>query len=205
MPLDAFAATLASEAPAPGGGSASAAVGAIGAALLEMVCALTLGKEKYREAEGALRPASEELRGLRAALLASVDLDSAAYEGVSRALGLPKGTDAEKEARRAAMQSALKAATDVPLDVARACSRGLALAPVVAARGNPNAVTDAGCGARFLHAGLSGALYNVAINLASIKDADFVASRSAEAEDLRRSGEGSLAAALAAVDSALSK
>jgi len=205
MPLDALAAVLASEAPAPGGGSASAAVGALGAALLEMVCALTLGKEKYREAEGVLRPAFEELHGLRAVLLAGVDRDSAAYEGVSRAMSMPKGTDAEKEARKVAVQSALRSATDVPLDVARACARALAHAPAVAANGNPNAVTDAGCGARFLHAALNGALYNVAINLASIKDADFVASRSAEAEDLRRAGEGSLAAALSAVDAALSR
>ncbi len=205
MPLDAFTSELASEAPAPGGGSASAAVGAVGAALLEMVCALTVGKERYREAEGALRAASLELRGLRAALLACVDSDSAAYDGVSRALGMPKGTEAEKEARTAAMQAALKAATDVPLDVARACSRALSLAPMVASKGNPNAVTDAGCGARFLHAALNGALYNVAINLAAIKDADFVASRAAVAGDLRRAGEASLAAALAGVDAALAR
>jgi len=203
LPLEGFVSELASDSPTPGGGSASAAVGAIGAALLEMVCNLTVGKEKFKEAEGVLRARSADLGRARAALLGLVDRDSEAYSSVSRALALPKGTDAEKEVRRLALQAALRTATEVPLEVARECGRALDMAEVVAGRGNPNAVTDAACGARFLHAAMMGALYNVEINLGSIKDASYVQAKAAEAAALRGRAEQGLAAALRQVDAKL--
>jgi formiminotetrahydrofolate cyclodeaminase len=122
---------------------------------------------------------------------------------VSRALGFPKGSDAEKEIRRLALQSALRTATEVPLEVARACGRALDMAEGVAQKGNPNAVSDAACGARFLHAALMGALYNVEINLKSMKDASYVQMRSDEARALRERAEAALAAALQQVDAKL--
>jgi len=203
LPVEGFVSELASDSPAPGGGSASAAVGAIGAALLEMVCNLTVGRERYRDVEGELRARSGELERVRASLLDLVDRDSEAYASVSRALGLPKGSDAEKEVRRLALQSALRAATEVPLEVARACAGALDMAEGVARKGNPNAVTDAACGARFLHAALWGALYNVEVNLKSIKDPSYVHAKADELSALREHAELGLAAALRQVDEKL--
>ena len=203
LPVEGFVSELASDSPAPGGGSASAAVGAMGAALLEMVCNLTVGKEKYREVEAELRARGGDLGRVRASLLDLVDRDSEAYTTVSRALGLPKASDPEKEARRLALQAALRTATEVPLEVARACGRALDMAEGVAQKGNPNAVSDAACGARFLHAALMGALYNVEINLTSIKDASYVRMRSDEARSLRERAEAALASALQQVDAKL--
>lgn len=203
LPVEGFVSELASDSPAPGGGSASAAVGAIGAALLEMVCNLTVGKERYRAVEEELRARSGDLERLRVSLLGLADRDSEAYASVSRALGFPKGSDAEKEIRRLALQSALRTATEVPLEVARACGRALDMAEGVAQKGNPNAVSDAACGARFLHAALMGALYNVEINLKSMKDASYVQMRSDEARALRERAEAALAAALQQVDAKL--
>jgi len=203
LPVEGFVSELASDSPSPGGGSASAAVGAIGAALLEMVCNLTVGKEKYRAVEEELRARSGDLERERVSLLGLVDRDAEAYASVSRALVLPKGSDAEKEVRRLALQAALRTATEVPLEVARACGRALDMAEGVAQKGNPNAVSDAACGARFLHAALMGALYNVEINLTSIKDASYVRMRSDEARSLRERAEAALASALQQVDAKL--
>jgi formiminotetrahydrofolate cyclodeaminase len=203
LPVEGFVSELASDSPAPGGGSASAAVGAIGAALLEMVCNLTVGKEKYKAVEGELRARAGDLGRVRISLLGLTDRDSEAYASVSRALGLPKGSDPEKEVRRLALQAALRTATEVPLEVARACGGALDMAEGVAMRGNPNAVTDAACGARFLHAALMGALYNVEVNLKSIKDASYVSAKAAEVDALRGRAEVALAAALRQVDAKL--
>ncbi len=206
--LASFLGELASESPAPGGGSASAAVGATGAALLEMVCNLTVagggGTAPPVAAGGAvLSSHTAELRRLREGLLGLSARDAEAYRAVAAAMGMPRSTDAEKQARRAAVQAALRGATEVPLEVARACGRALALAAEVASNGNPNAISDAACGARFLHAGLQGALHNVAINLASIKDAEYAGRARGEAEQLGRSADAALSAALAVVDAAL--
>jgi formiminotetrahydrofolate cyclodeaminase len=167
------------------------------------LCNLTVGKERYRAVEEELRARSGDLERLRVSLLGLADRDSEAYASVSRALGFPKGSDAEKEIRRLALQSALRTATEVPLEVARACGRALDMAEGVAQKGNPNAVSDAACGARFLHAALMGALYNVEINLKSMKDASYVQMRSDEARALRERAEAALAAALQQVDAKL--
>jgi formiminotetrahydrofolate cyclodeaminase len=198
-----FSEALASEQPAPGGGSASAAVGAMGASLLVMTCNLTIGREKYAEVEGELLEIRDELEPIRVWLLASVDRDSEAYDAVSAAFRMPKGAPEEKAARRDAIQVALRKASEVPMDVARRCVRGLELATVVARSGNPNALSDAGCGAQFLASGLHGALYNVRINLGSIKDEAFVAEMTAEAHRLEDRARTALSEVTSIVDGGL--
>ena len=184
--------SLASEEPAPGGGSASAAVAALGASLMVMTCNLTIGREKFRDVEGDLLEVREELESLRVWLLAAVDRDSAAYDDVSTAFRMPKGAPEERAARGEAIQTAMRAAAEVPMDVARRCARALDLGVIVARLGNPNALSDTGCGARFLEAGMRGALYNVGINLASIKDTEYVQSLSVDARAVLDNALGSL-------------
>ncbi len=201
--LEEFASRLASEEPAPGGGSASAAVAALGAGLLVMTCNLTVGKERYAEVEGQLREVLDELEPLRVWFLASIDRDAEAYDRVVLALGMPKGSPEEKASRREAIQSAMRGAAEVPMDVARRCARGLELAALVAELGNPNTISDTGCGARFLDAGLRGALYNVRINLGSIKDASLVAEMAAEVGLLEERAATALSRVESIVDSKL--
>jgi formiminotetrahydrofolate cyclodeaminase len=185
LPLNEFTIELASENPTPGGGSASAAVAAIGAGLLIMTCNVTIGKEKFKEVEVDMIEARDELEALRVWFLVSTDRDSGAYDGVVSAFRMPKGDPEEKAARQNAIQAATKVATEVPLDVARRCGRALDIAVMVADDGNPNAISDTGCGARFLMASLNGALYNVGINLGSIKDPEYVKAMSAEFVNVR--------------------
>jgi len=203
LPVDEFSARLSSEEPAPGGGSASAAVAALGAGLLIMTCNFTIGKEKFADVEEDMRELRDELEPIRVWLLASIDRDSQAYDSVVEAFKLPKATDEERTARREAIQAAMVGAAEVPLDVARRCLRALDLASTVVELGNPNTLSDAGCGARFVEAGLRGALYNVRINLGSIRDEDYVARTSAEVERLSAKADAALARVLEIVESGL--
>lgn len=203
LPIDEFSARLSSEEPAPGGGSASAAVAALGTGLLIMTCNFTIGKDKFAEVEEDMRELREELEPIRVWLLATIDRDSEAYDAVVEAFKLPKGTDGEKTARREAIQAAMVGAAEVPLDVARRCMRALDLASTVVELGNPSTLSDAGCGARFVEAGLRGALYNVRINLGSIKDEDYVARTSAEVERISAKADAALARVLELVESGL--
>lgn len=180
--LRAFSDDLASERPVPGGGSASAYAGALGAALAAMVARIA-----SKKAPGAHDDFIAEVDGLRAALLRLVDDDSAAYARVSEAMKLPKATDEEKRERTERMQAALLAAARVPLEIARtsrrlleACERGGELAPAAAA-------SDIGVGALMAETALRGAALNVMINLASLKDAAQVKALS---EDLDRALDG---------------
>jgi formiminotetrahydrofolate cyclodeaminase len=198
-----FAASLASNEPAPGGGSASAAVAAFGTGLLVMTCNFTIGKERYADVEEDMRELRDELETIRVWLLASIDRDTQAYSAVTDAFKMPKGTPEEKSARREAIQASMKGAADVPMDVARRCLRALDLASDVVEMGNPNTLSDAGCGARFVDAGLRGALYNVRINLGSIKDGEYVAAAQAEVDRLYSTADGHLSKVLGMVDSGL--
>lgn len=168
-----FLAELSSGAPTPGGGSAAALSGALGAALVCMVCNLTIGREKYREAEPEMRDALAKAEALRDALLRQIDADIQAYGELSAAMKLPRATDAEKAARTAAVQRALVAATNAPLEIARLCREVMALCRTTADKGNVNAVSDAGVGVLAAEAGLRSAALNVQINLGSIKDPAF--------------------------------
>lgn len=180
--LDAFA----SNEPAPGGGSASAAAGAMGASLLLMVAGMEKTRTGAPEEAADLAEAAARLRPLRDRLTALVDGDTDAYKAVVAAFRLPKGTDAEKAARKEAIQAGTKGATEVPLDTMRACRDALRHAVIVARNGNPNAASDVGVALELLTAGLRGAALNVNINLGSLADQTFVERVRWEREDLER-------------------
>lgn len=168
---------LASKAPTPGGGSAAAIMGAMGAALLGMVCNLTVGKKNYEAVEADMRTALEQAERLRMRLTDMIRADVDAFDQVMAAYGLPKETDVEKQARSQAIQSALKAATEVPLECALACAEVVSLSRTVAAQGNKNVISDAGVAVVAAYAGLKSAALNVYGNVSSIKDEAFVSER----------------------------
>jgi formiminotetrahydrofolate cyclodeaminase len=183
--LGAFLDDLASERPTPGGGGAAAISGAMGAALVSMVCNLTIGKPKYAEVEADLKQVLETSEKLRAELTKAVGDDVKAFDAVMGAYGLPKGeTDEEKAARIAKIQAALKEATDVPLECARLCAEVVKLSAVTADKGNVNVVSDAGVAVQSAYAGLMSAALNVRVNAKSIKDRDFADGRLQELETL---------------------
>ncbi len=192
LTLGDFTGSLASAEPAPGGGSASAAAGAAGAALLGMVVRLTLGKEKYRDAWEELEAIGREADEASRRLLELVDEDTRAYDGIVEARKLPKGTDAEKAARKAAIDRATLVATTTPMQTASFAARLLAKAPAVLERGNPNCASDALVGGLLLAAAVDGALANVRINLPGVSDA-------ALAEGFRADAAGAAASAAEAV------
>jgi formiminotetrahydrofolate cyclodeaminase len=156
--------------PTPGGGSASALAGAVGSALLAMVAALPKPRADSDDDIGRLRTAGSTCTELCERLRVLVDKDAEAYDLVVNAYRLPKGTDEEKAERSKRIQEALRAATDTPLDVMRACAAGIAQAGVVERFGNQNASSDVRVARELLTAGLRGAKYNVEINLGSVKD-----------------------------------
>ena len=177
MKLDEFCAALASKEPAPGGGSASANMAAMGAGLLAMVANLTLGKKKYAEHQELMQEIITEADSLRQRLTDAIDRDTEAYNGVSAVFAMPKETDDEKTARAAAMQTALKAATEVPYEVMELCQAAIMLAARAVGKANTNAASDLGVAAHSLLAGAHGAWMNVLINLGGIKDEVFVAAK----------------------------
>jgi len=166
--------------PAPGGGSVSACVGALGAALTSMVCNLTIGKEQFAAVEGRMREVLAASAAARARLQRLLQDDTSAYGGVLAAYRLPKDTDEQRAARHQAVQDGLVVAADVPLQICRVAVEVCRLAKVAADLGNANAVTDAGIGALLGEAAAVGAALNVRINLGSIDDADYVRRTSAE-------------------------
>jgi methenyltetrahydrofolate cyclohydrolase len=170
--------------PTPGGGSASALAGAIGASLLTMVAGLAKPRTSSDEELAQLHNAGAKCAGIAARLETLVDADTDAYDLVVDAYRLPKATDGEKTARTERIQAALKAATDVPLEVMRQCAAALAESSAIARLGNQNAVSDVNVGIAMLRAGLSGARENVETNVGSIKDADYIARVRAESSRL---------------------
>src|SRR6267378_1247932 len=139
MTLEQFAEALAAPTPTPGGGSASAQAGALAAALIQMTCDLTIGREAYRAHDEAVRAIRARSEGLRRDLLALVDRDAEAYDEVVRALRLPKGTDAQKRSRAEALERANLFAIEAPLAIADACAVLMGVASELAAKGNVNA------------------------------------------------------------------
>ena len=170
MTLEQFAEALAAPTPTPGGGSASAQAGAMAASLVQMMCGLTAGREKYRAHDEAVRAIRAKAEGLRKDLLALVDRDAQAYDEVVRALRLPKGTDAEKRARSEALERATLFAIEAPLAVADACAALMGMACELSDKGNVNAVSDVGVAALLAYAGLRGAVMNVRVNLKGVTD-----------------------------------
>ena len=178
--LNAFA----SDAPTPGGGSAAALAGAMGAALAEMVASLTLSKEKYAASHEAVRPIAGLARRTRQELQRLALEDSEAYDAVVAARRLPKDTPDQEKVRTRKMSEANRLAAEVPMRTARSAVRLLAAMPDLAKKGNPNAASDAGAAALLLEAAAHAALLNVAINLGGIDDAAFAADLKAESQRL---------------------
>jgi len=173
-----------SPAPTPGGGSAAALAGAVGASLLAMVAGLPKPRAATEEDVQRLRAAGERCAALAAELESLVDKDSDAYDLVMGAYKRPKGSDEEKAARSAAIQAAMRDAIAAPLSVMRNSAAAAEQGVVVAALGNPSASSDVRVGFELLGAGLRGARLNVEINLDSVKDAEYVAGIRVEVERL---------------------
>ena len=174
----------ASKKPAPGGGSVSACVGALGAALVAMVCNLTQGREKFADVETEIVALVGQADADRTRLEQLLQDDTTAYNGVIDAYKMPKDTDEEKAARKAAVQAGLIIAADVPLEICRVAVDVCRLSKVAAELGNPQAVTDAGIGAILGEAAVVGAALNVRINLGSIEDCDYTGAAAAEIDTI---------------------
>jgi len=183
-PVTIFLDELSSSAPAPGGGSAAALSGALGAALVSMVCNLTLGKKKYADVQEDIEALLEKSEALRKELTDLLEEDVKAYTAYSKAAKMPRQTEEQKAERATARQEALKGATDVPLRIAEAAVKVMYLCRPAAEKGNVWAVSDAGVAVLLAEAALRSAALNVLINLGSLKDAEFVAARRAKLDSL---------------------
>jgi formiminotetrahydrofolate cyclodeaminase len=183
-PLDELLTAFSDPTPTPGGGSASALAAALGLSLVAMVAQMGRTRSGSDEDRVVLDQAKTALLPLRDHVSGLVEGDAQAYDAVVAAYRLPKSTDDEKAARRVAVQSALRGAAEVPLDVMRACQAGLTAAIDVARHGNPFASSDVGVGLELLGASLRGAALNVRANLGSIEEQGWVEGVRSEVERL---------------------
>ena len=183
--LDAFA----SSQPVPGGGSAAALAGAVGASLLIMVAGLPKTRHGTDEERTALTAAAARLRPLREELAALIERDSEAYTSVMNAYRLPKSSDVEQAARHRAIDEAMRAATEAPMATIRACERAMREAEVIATSGAASASSDVAVGIELLKTAARGAGLNVDTNLAAVKDAEYVKRISQEQRDLEQAIE----------------
>jgi methenyltetrahydrofolate cyclohydrolase len=188
--IDKFLDELASQNATPGGGSAAAIIGAMGAALVAMVCHLTIGKKRYAEVEDEMRALLARAEALRHKLTSMIEDDVKAFDAVMGAYGLPKETDAEKASRSAAIQEALKLATDVPLRCCHAAREVIDLAAVASAKGNLGVISDAGVAVLAAYAALRSAALNVYTNVKLISDKAFADAKLKELEMLLSGAEG---------------
>jgi len=164
---------LASNEPTPGGGSGAAVAGVLAAASAAMAANFTVGKKKFADVQADIERILEVLNTQQQKLLELADADAEAYSKVGAAYGMPRDTDAEKEARQQAIQEALMAAAEVPMGVTEACAAVIAVLSELADKCNPNLISDVGVGAELGLAALRAAQLNVEVNLALIKDEDY--------------------------------
>jgi glutamate formiminotransferase/formiminotetrahydrofolate cyclodeaminase len=199
-----FLTAIASSDPVPGGGSVSAYAGALAAALTRMVAGLTIGRKKYVAVEPEMTVVAANAESLADRLSALVDRDAEAYASVSAAYKLPKDSDAAVKLRDEAITKSLLGAAEVPLETARLCAEAAELASTVAAKGNSNAITDAGVAAMLAEVGCRGAAYNVRVNVMSLSDRSLGAHLEADAKALVTLAESHAKEACARVERALS-
>lgn len=184
-----FVSILSTKEPVPGGGGASALVGAIGIALGNMVGSLTVGKKKYADVEEDIKKCMEEANAIAENFLSLVKKDALAFEPLSRAYSLPKNTPEEIAKKAEVMAVVLKEACDVPLEIMKTCARGIDLVEEFAAKGSVIALSDAGVAAALLKSALKGASLNIYINTKSMADRDLAESLNLEADTLRKTYE----------------
>jgi len=183
--LEAFA----SNQPVPGGGSASALAGAVGTSLFIMVAGLPKTRHGTDEERTALTEAAVRLKPLRDELASLIDRDSLAYASVINAYRLPRSTDAEQATRRAAIDEAMRTATETPLATMRACERVMREAETITSSGAASAASDVAVGIELVKTAARGAGLNVDTNLAALKDVDYVSRVSQELRDLEQAIE----------------
>lgn len=198
MTIGDFLDVLASNQSTPGGGGASALTGSQAAALVSMVIQFTIGKKKYAPVEDEMRSLLQLSESLRRKLAELADRDVEAFNAVVACYGMPKESAAEKSARTAAMQKALRGAMAVSVEISEASLSVLELAEPVGAKGNSNVVSDAATGAFLAYAAIRGALINVHINLKFIKDDGYVTEWSDKSKQILEQAEAALAKAKAA-------
>ena len=168
LTVSGFDAEVAAASPAPGGGSAAALAGSVAAALVAMVCRLSVGRDDLATTADELAKTLDAAEGLRRRLLELIDEDTAAFDAVMIAVRLPKAEEAQRVARVAALERATLAAAAVPLETLTAAARTLALAGALVGRANPAAASDLGVAVELARAAAEGALLNVAINLGAL-------------------------------------
>ena len=182
--LQSFLDELASSAPTPGGGSAAAIMGAMSAALISMVCNVTLGKKGLEAVAADMDAVRGESEQLRARLTAMVAEDIAAFDGLMAGYRLPKASEEEKSRRAEAIQTSLRAATETPLACARACAEIVALSRRAGEKGFAGVISDAGVGVLAANCALRSAALNVYINAPALKDRAYADAATAEIEKL---------------------
>lgn len=203
MSLLAFAEETASESPAPGGGSVAAYASTMGVALATMVANLSAHKRGWDERWAAFSKVAERGVQLQAQLAALVDADTAAFNQIMEAYGLPKATDNQQKVRHQAIQDATRHAIEIPMQVARLSMQAMEVASEMASIGNPNSITDAGVGAMAIRTGVKGAILNARVNLADLEDVDFAKRVRVECQELWSASEAAEAAVIARVDEVL--
>ena len=182
VPCNEFVEVLASKSPVPGGGGASALVGAIGTALGNMVGSLTVGKKKYADVEEEMYALKAKCDTLQKELLALVEKDAEVFEPLSKAYGMPRNTEEEKAEKARVMEIVLKDACSVPMEIMEKCCEAIELIQEFAAKGSTLAISDAGVGAAFCKAALEGASLNVYINTKSMKNREYAEELNAKAD-----------------------
>jgi glutamate formiminotransferase / formiminotetrahydrofolate cyclodeaminase len=203
--VSSFIASVASSTPTPGGGSVVAHVGALAAALAQMVAGLTVGRKKYAAVEPEMRKLATRAESLGSRLAHLVEADAKAYGAVSAAYKMPKEPTDADAARQRAIERALIGAAEVPLETARLCTELVEIAAAVAARGNTNAVSDAGVAALLAEAACRGAAYNVRINVAALPDRAVGASLATEAQRIATETSERAARAVELVEGQIAK
>lgn len=183
-PCNEFVEVLATKEPVPGGGGASALVGAVGTALGNMVGSLTVGKKKYADVEAEIKELQAKCDVLQKELLEMIERDAEVFEPLSKAYGMPKNTEEEKAKKAEVMAKVLKEACSVPMEIMEKCCEAIDLIEVFAEKGSVIAISDAGVGAAFLRSALQGASLNVYINTKSMEDREYADQLNAKADQM---------------------
>ena len=203
MTVTGFIEELASDSPAPGGGSIAALSAAQTAGLFAMVCALTVGNKKYADAKEEMEGYIPELKEYEKFFIDAIDHDANSFNGVIAAFKMPKETDEEKAARKEAIQTEYKNAANVPFSTGMKAMELIKYAEPLIVRGNQNAITDVGAGLHCLRSAVVVAFYNVKINLGSIKDEAYVAEKCREMDEALKELDTKISAYIAKVEAAL--